>query len=187
MRGSIVHSGTHRQNWLKGPRQGWGLLVPLLVVIAPALLLIACFKYFVPPGDLFSDPGSMVHRLFDLARHRAIVQWYAKEFLRFGRWLLIPGTLLTMGFYVTVGGSRGNEHGLGLRTSELALALTLAGYFAVYLITPYDVYWHLRFSLNRLFLQLWPSGIFLLFLAVKCEFPTRRVIQRPLVLHTPGL
>jgi hypothetical protein len=47
------------------------------------------------------------------------------------------------------------------------LILTLAGYFAVYLITPYDIYWHLRFSLTRLFLQLWPSMIFLFFLAVE--------------------
>ena len=48
--------------------------------------------------------------------------------------------------------------------SVIALALTLAGYFAIYLITPRDLYWHLRFSLNRLFLQAWPSVIFLFFL-----------------------
>jgi len=28
------------------------------------------------------------------------------------------------------------------------------------------VYWHLRFSLNRLFLQLWPSANFLCFLRI---------------------
>jgi hypothetical protein len=44
--------------------------------------------------------------------------------------------------------------------------LTLAGYFFIYLITPRDIYWHLRFSLNRLFLQLWPSAIFLFFVAL---------------------
>jgi len=49
----------------------------------------------------------------------------------------------------------------------LAIVLTLAGDFAVYVITPYDIYWHLRFSLNRLFLQLWPSAIFLFFMMVR--------------------
>jgi len=52
----------------------------------------------------------------------------------------------------------------GPRASRIALTLTLAGYFLIYLITPYDLYWHLRFSLNRLFLQLWPAVIFLFFL-----------------------
>ncbi len=54
----------------------------------------------------------------------------------------------------------------GFRIAVITLALTLAGYFAIYVITPYDLYWHLRFSLNRLFLQLWPSVIFLFFLKV---------------------
>ena len=49
-------------------------------------------------------------------------------------------------------------------TPTLTLVLTLAGYFAIYIITPRDLYWHLRFSLNRLFLQIWPSAIFLFFL-----------------------
>jgi len=52
----------------------------------------------------------------------------------------------------------------GIAMAIITLALTLAGYFAIYLITPYDLYWHLRFSLNRLFLQLWPSAIFIFFL-----------------------
>jgi hypothetical protein len=52
------------------------------------------------------------------------------------------------------------------RVSLATLCLTLAGYFAIYLITPRDLYWHLRFSLNRLFLQLWPATIFLFFLYV---------------------
>jgi len=41
------------------------------------------------------------------------------------------------------------------------------GYFAVYLITPYDLVWHLSHSLGRLFLQVWPSALFLFFLAIK--------------------
>jgi len=43
--------------------------------------------------------------------------------------------------------------------------LTLAGYFAVYVLTPLDLHYHLTTSLNRLFLQLWPGAIFLVFMA----------------------
>ena len=141
---------------------------PLLVAVVPALLLIAYFKHFIaPPGDLFSDPTTTLRKLFDPARYWAIFRWYVKGFFRFGRWLLIPGTLLLIAFYFAAGKEDHPRPRSGIRTSALALSLTLAGYFAVYLITPYDIYWHLRFSLTRLFLQLWPSAIFLYFLIVK--------------------
>ena len=54
----------------------------------------------------------------------------------------------------------------GFRISRLTLSVTFAGFFVIYLITPYDLYWHLRFSETRLFLQLWPSVICLFFLAI---------------------
>jgi hypothetical protein len=69
-----------------------------------------------------------------------------------------------------------------VRASAAALVLTLAGYFFIYLITPRDIYWHLRFSLNRLFVQLWPSAIFVFFSALGCEpLTTRRGDTEPQV------
>ena len=156
------------QNWTTRARS----IAPLLIAIAPALVLIAYFKDFVaPPGDLFSDPTTMLRKLITPARYWAVVQWYGKEFFRFGRWLLIPGTLLLIGFYFAAEKKHDAQSQTGIRTSFLALILTLAGYFVIYLITPYDIYWHLRFSLTRLFLQLWPSAIFLLFLVVDLRVP----------------
>ncbi len=141
---------------------------PLLAGSAPLLLLVIYFKQWIaPPGDLFSDPSSMLHKVLDLARYGAIVKWYVKDFFRFGQWLLIPGSLLLVGLYFLAGIEDHGPARPGFRTSVLALALTLAGYFAVYLITPYDIYWHLRFSLGRLFLQLWPATVFLFFLTVQ--------------------
>jgi hypothetical protein len=143
-------------------------LVPLLLAMAPMVGVIVYFKRFVaPPGDLFSDPSTMLHKVLDPARYWAVIQWYASELFRFGHWLVVPGTLLLAGVYVAMGktGER-LRHGAGFRASMAALALTLAGYFAIYLITPLDIYWHLRFSLDRLFLQVWPSAIFLVFLSI---------------------
>ena len=145
-------------------------VLPLLLGMAPALLVIVWFKHFVaPPGDLFHDRALAIHKLFEPARYGVVLRWYAKEFLRFGDWLLIPGTLLLIVFYLLL--NREAEppaHGLagGFATSYFALSFTLAGYFVIYLITPRDLYWHLRNSLNRLFLQLWPSAIFLFFLLI---------------------
>ena len=107
----------------------------------------------------------MLHKLLDPSRYWIILKWYAKEFLRFGRWL-VPAPLLMLVYYFFTRRKTRTDHDSSDRASILALSLTLAGYFAIYLITPYDLYWHLRFSLSRLFLQLWPSVIFLFFIAV---------------------
>jgi hypothetical protein len=141
-------------------------LAIFLAAVAPALLLIAWFKHSIaPPGDLFSDRATSLHKLLDSVRYWAILRWYGKSFLRFGDWLLIPGTLLLPALYFATGAGRSRIARPGVRSSVFALVLTLAGYFAIYVITPYDIYWHLRFSLTRLFMQLWPSAIFLFFLA----------------------
>jgi hypothetical protein len=147
-------------------RENWSTLAPLLAGAAPALLLVAGFKHFLaPPGDLFSNSGVMMHKLLDPVRYWVVVKWFAKEFLLFGHGL-IPCTLLLIGFYFASGRGERRETTAGFRTSRLAMIFTLAGFFAIYLITPYDLYWHLRFSLSRLFLQLWPSVIFLFFVAL---------------------
>jgi hypothetical protein len=39
--------------------------------------------------------------------------------------------------------------------------LVCAGYVSIYVITPLDLTWHLNTSLNRLYMHLWPSFIFL--------------------------
>ncbi len=40
---------------------------------------------------------------------------------------------------------------------------TLAGYFAVYLLSPYNLTWYLTFSISRLYVQLWPCMILIYF------------------------
>lgn len=142
------------------------VLLPLalfLVGVAPLLVLIAWFKRSVAvPNELFSSIA--FHKLLDAWRYHAILKWYGKDFVRFGDWFLIPGTVLIVALCFAAPGERLQAANPGFRACRLAVALTLAGYFLIYLITPYDLYWHLRFSLNRLFLQLWPAAIFLFFL-----------------------
>ena len=127
---------------------------------APVLALIIYFKHWIaPPGDLFSSPDVMLLRMVQPARLWAVTKWFGKDLLRFGDWLLVPGTVL-VAIYYGICGRRGINGG-----AALGLVLTLAGYFFIYLITPYDIYWHLRFSSARLFLQLWPSTLLVVFLS----------------------
>jgi hypothetical protein len=54
----------------------------------------------------------------------------------------------------------------GVATSFLALILTLAGYFCVFLLTPHDLAFQVTTACDRLFLQLWPSLLFICFMAL---------------------
>lgn len=140
-----------------------------LLGCAPLILVIVYFKLWIaPPGDLFTSAGSMLHRLLEPARFEtAIKKVFVHGLFTFGDWLGIPGTVLLLAFYFIAGrGDPARGLATGHRASVLALFLMFVGYFCVYLITPYNLFWHLRFSLDRLFLQLWPSAIFLFFLLI---------------------
>lgn len=155
-----------------------GMSLALFVLSAmPVILLVIWFKHFVAPaGDLFGSEASMLRKLVSYPRYGPISLWFGKQCLRFGHWLWVPGTVLVAALYITLR-PPAETNGAGaeyprdsqpdaIATGAIALVITLAGYFLIYVITPYDVYWHLRFSLNRLFLQLWPSAIFLCFLTL---------------------
>ncbi|SRR6266851_162268 len=143
-------------------------LGPMFAGVLPFLLLIGYFKLrAAPAGEMFSDVHSIFDKLSEPSRYWATTRWFGKELLQFGHWWLVPGTVLLAAYYFLVGKEASGVRGSGVRTSTIALGFTLAGYFAIYLITPYDIYWHLRFSLNRLFLQLWPSAIFLFFMMTR--------------------
>jgi hypothetical protein len=145
----------------------WGTAAPLLLGLLPGLVLVLYYKHSIGiAGDLFSDPANALPKLLDPARYWAIFAGYVKGLVRFGHWLWMPGTVVLAALFVMCDRDRDQTRQSGFRTSVLALGLTFIGYFAVFLITPYDIHWHLRFSLVRLFLQLWPSALFLSFLAL---------------------
>jgi hypothetical protein len=153
----------------KGSSRSPGL-TPFLLTLLPTFCILLFFKRFIAPaGDLFSTPVSMLHKLQDPSRYWAVLKWFGKELFRFGHWMLIPIPLLMVGVFIMLKGKIPPKASPGVRASALAVALTLGGYFFIYLITPYDIYWHLRFSLNRLLIQLWPSAIFLYFRRIGSE------------------
>ena len=49
----------------------------------------------------------------------------------------------------------------------VAVALAGAGYYVIYVISPYDLEWHLQSSLDRVFMQLWPTLVLALFVIMR--------------------
>ena len=67
-------------------------------------------------------------------------------------------------------GVLGVRRGVGLRVSLwlfAQLGTIAAAYYAVYLLTPHDLNWHLSTSIDRLTLQVWPGFLFALFYFVR--------------------
>jgi Dolichyl-phosphate-mannose-protein mannosyltransferase len=149
---------------------GWSLLVTLVVAAAPIFGLVLWLKHAAPRGDLVQAPAVMLQKMLIATRYWAILKWYVKQFFRFGEWWPVPATLLLPALYVVLSDRQTAPKPKSRSMALWTLGLTLAGYFAIYVITPNELYWHLRFSLNRLFLQLWPSIIFLFFSSVSFRF-----------------
>lgn len=135
-------------------------LLPLAV-----LLWIVNAAFVRSPEGFFVQPfPAMVDKVLDLGRHRQIVT-IVFSFLTRSEHLPV---LFLLALYA---GAAGLTARRGEREAAAILAATLAavvaGYYVIYLISPYALEWHLRFSIDRLFVQLWPSFVLLLFLAAR--------------------
>ncbi len=136
---------------------GLGLLLPLVTLAAFKLAL-------APTNDLFAEQtiSGVLARLVDLSRYRTILAALGQNLWRFGNWrfpilpaLLLAGVLLFRGLR--------REDRFGLAVVLLSTAVTLAGYFGVYLITPHPLKWHLTYSLDRLLFHFFPVLLMVLF------------------------
>lgn len=130
----------------------------------PFLFLCWWFKHaFAPPTDLVSGQGaSTFAKLIDRARFRKTAWAFIVGSGSFGDWILPPAFLL--GVYGVVMKTQRHRANQSVSLIFLVLALVAVGYFLVYMTTPRDLSWHLRTSMSRLLLQLWPTFLFAFFL-----------------------
>jgi hypothetical protein len=133
--------------------------------VLPVALIILYFKVIVaPPSDLFAGQNlhDLLGRLGTPSRYGRIAMAILTDL---SRGLLIP--LLGMAAYLLLAGrGRAAPAWQVAAAPALLLALMLGSYFAVYLVTPHDLEWHLKTSLSRLLMQLWPMALFVYFLTV---------------------
>jgi hypothetical protein len=101
-----------------------------------------------------------LQRMFDLGRHFMIWDYVVRYLFSFGAWSISPFIPL-IAFILLTGVHRSIFANYGWRTIVTILVIVCAGYYLVYLMTPVDLKWHLEASLDRLFLQLWPSVLLL--------------------------
>jgi hypothetical protein len=155
----------HLRGWKRAIRRQGIMLLGL----APMLLLIIAFKWGVAPAnDLLASlqPADIIDRLTTPSRIGYVLQSFGERFLTLSGWLVAAPLVLAL--YLLLVGRR--EEGVELEsmgTMLVTLGLVLAAYLFVYIVTPYDLAWHVNTSMHRLVLQAWPSLLFAYFLIAR--------------------
>jgi hypothetical protein len=143
-------------------------LSAFLFGLAPVLLVVLYFKIVVaPPNDLVSGQGwhETIPRLLAPARYVEVLRGFRYAAEGLGNTTLVNPLLVLLFYLVCVGIEPDERDRTGLATGLVALGLMVIGYGLVYLTTPLDVAWQVEYSANRLLMHLWPSTVFLAFLA----------------------
>lgn len=128
--------------------------------LAPYMLALLVFKVFYPAeNDLTAGLTSSVPRLADPARYAMILGgWYrAATNPDFGSWLLFLLVLFPFVFRIAP------TYRSVLVLTAPTLLILLGCYSLVYLVTPHDLAWHLRTSVERLFFHGLPTFYLLVF------------------------
>ena len=155
----------------------------------PILLIVLYFKIaLAPTNDLMAgfSLSALLEKLLDPSRYGQIVRAFFITGISFTQRVydmrtgmqlqLGPVSILLPAVYLLITGIRiAPREKVGLVQTASVLLLMTVGYFFVYVVTPRDLHYHLMTSLNRLFLQLWPGVLFVVFM-----------IARPLRASWPG-
>ena len=116
-----------------------------------------------PNSDLVSGQSwqASLPRLADASRYWLIVKALVLNALAVGKAYVF---ILPLCFFLL--GRDPQRPRLALVGVLGVLFMMLLGYFFVYVTTPYDLAGHLRTSIGRLLMQLWPAAILAMFLAL---------------------
>jgi hypothetical protein len=133
----------------------------------PVSLLVVTFKALLPrdtPSILGNSMHLLIPKLVDLSRYGQIVGAFGHEFagMAFG-WYHPLLTLLVLAAVLRFD----REHRYDLLFCSAICGSLMLGYFATYIITPYELAWHLQSSMGRLLMQLWPCLVLAAFVGLR--------------------
>jgi hypothetical protein len=136
-----------------------GLLLPLLA--------LSLFKSSFPyKNDILGhlDVSTIVNLLSSGDRYKKIFIAFVQQFVNFGGLKFPLGIFPLMVIYgLIMGKKRFNSHNFSaIIQIILILLIMFLQYFAIYLITPHPLDWHIATTIDRLIMQLFPSILFTL-------------------------
>ncbi|MBI5722455.1 MAG: glycosyltransferase family 39 protein [Planctomycetes bacterium] len=143
----------------------------VLVGTLPGLAAAIYYKFALAPDNYLQTSlggTGLSAKLFDPQRYLKILSSVGVELINQDAWG-IAGCAAVLIILLAAFGLRKPPVGpqtVGPRAARPilpAVLLILAGYCAVYLITPFDVDWQLKTSLQRVMLHVWPMAVFAVF------------------------
>jgi hypothetical protein len=151
-----------KRNWSNWVKEFSGFLLGMLPIMGTLLY----FKVnFAPRNDMINIPTlkATIAHLWDLDRYLYVLTEMLKKAYFFNDKIVI----LMAVYFLISGIDRSGKVKKHLFSHVILLLLMLCGYLVAYVITPYDLGWHIDSSLRRLFIQLWPAWVFLFFYSVR--------------------
>jgi hypothetical protein len=139
-------------------KQPAALLKYIVGASVPTLAILSFKFFFAPANDLVSTGSNPLTTLssivLDTVRYTTIIKFWVN--------MLISNYIgvLVLLFALLVFNRR-----FFLSLPFIVIALLLVVYFAIYIITPYDLTWHLFTSLYRILMHVYPAFIYLTFLS----------------------
>ena len=127
-----------------------------LAGLAIPLMIIFYFKSLAPSNDLMNNNSGLMEKITNLSRYTTILKSFELSLFKPNIVILLVYTIFMLTHLIP--NSR-----QGIYAITTLLFLQLLGYYSIYVITPYNLAWHLNSSLGRLILQVLPLGIFLCF------------------------
>lgn len=121
--------------------------IRLLVGAAGPTVLLIMWKLAIPESNDIVGSGGMLSRVTDWQRYAVILPYVVTGLLSWS-----TGAVMIVAAIAVL---RGREVD---RWLLLVVAVVLLGYVAIYVITPYDVQWHLSTSYDRLIAQVFPAA-----------------------------
>jgi hypothetical protein len=155
--GLFIISYKNEPTWRLAGWYSTGLVLPLAIVLFHKLVL-------APTSDIYNQGSAeIMAKVFDFSRYAAIGKEFGAALFTFGGWgFNVPAFLV----YYIIMKKRGDStsSSRGIFAVGIILLIQLLGYFAIYVVTPHDLEWHLAFSLTRIIYHLFPTALLLLFL-----------------------
>jgi hypothetical protein len=133
----------------------------------PIGILVLVFKTVLvrgAPSILGRSESGLFQKVGDIGRYGKVIAAFASEFADMASGWYHP-ILPVIALALLLRFDRGNRRDLWF-CGGVFVALVLAD-FSVYIVTPYDLAWHLQTSLGRLFAQLWPCLLLAVFAGLR--------------------
>ena len=153
------------QGFVAGWKEAFRKCAWFLLGASPPLLLTLSFKLFMAPAAdpmLAQSVPKVLEKLRDAGRYVVVLKAFFTQALAQGEGWAQPVVLLAI-LAIALRFEIGRRLRPAVTVAGLTLALLAAGYFGAYVVTPYDLRWHLGTSLGRLYAQIWPSFLLLSF------------------------